>query len=242
MFRKLRIVILLLSGLKNIKPFIKPIDAARANNDDKTEFELIKKVVNRWGNFFLKAYNVDVTIEGKENIPNEGPVLFCANHQSNADSIVAAATLSNIPFTFISKKETLKIPFYGVWLQRVRCIFLDRSNTKDAIRTLKVAEDLISRGMSILVFPEGTRSKSPEMGDFKYAALSYGIRSKIPVVPVSLSNTYTLFEKPSNESPARVKIRIHPAIETAALSRPELKALPKQVEETIRSGIEEKLS
>ena len=97
----------MLSGLKNIKPFIKPIDAARANNDDKTEFELIKKVVNRWGNFFLKAYNVDVTIEGKENIPNEGPVLFCANHQSNADSIVAAATLSNIPFTFISKKETL---------------------------------------------------------------------------------------------------------------------------------------
>lgn len=241
MFRKLRIVILLLSGLKSIKPFIKPLETAKANNDDEAEFELIKKVVNRWGNFFLKAYNVEVIIEGKKNIPSTGPVLFCANHQSNSDSIVAAATLSNIPFTFISKKETLKIPFYGVWLKRIRCIFLDRSNTKDAIRTLKVAEDLISRGMSILVFPEGTRSKSPKMGDFKYAALSYGTRSKIPVVPISLSNTYTLFEKPSKESPAKVKIHIHPAIETAGLSRSELKALPKKVEEIIKSGIEEKL-
>lgn len=135
-----------------------------------------------------------VTVIGKENIPDE-PVLYIGNHRSFFDIIL---TYSRCPSVtgFISKKEMEKAPLLSVWMHFGNCLFLDRENPREGLKTILQAIDHIKNGISVFLFPEGTRNKGEELSllPFKDGAFKIATKSGCPIVPVSLNNTSEIFE------------------------------------------------
>lgn len=142
----------------------------------------------------LSIADVDVTVIGEEKIP-EGAVLFIGNHRSYFDILVTYSRCKNLT-GYIAKKEMLQYPILRVWMKRLYCLFLDRENMKEGLKTILQAIDYVKQGISICIFPEGTRNKGEEgsllpfhQGSFKIAE-----KSGCPIVPMSLNNTVEIFE------------------------------------------------
>ncbi|MEE1086173.1 MAG: lysophospholipid acyltransferase family protein [Schaedlerella sp.] len=136
----------------------------------------------------------EVTVIGKENIPQE-PVLYIGNHRSFFDIILTYSRCPG-PTGFISKKEMKKAPLLSVWMKFGHCLFLDRENPREGLKTILEAIELIKNGVSIFLFPEGTRNKGAELSmlPFKDGAFKIATKSGCPIIPVSMNNTIEIFE------------------------------------------------
>lgn len=209
----------------------------RNSGDYEKEREYILKATSAWGKKLVSDLNIDLRISGKENLP-EGPVVFVGNHQGYGDIPIYCAALDKFQIGFVAKDSLSKLPIYGEWISLVRSVLIQRDNPKAALKTMEEAITLIKNGFSMVIFPEGTRSKSSHMGEFKKGSLRLATKSKVPIVPVSINGTYKLFEEKGymckNFS---VDFVIHQPIETANLSKEEINALSEKVEEIVRSGI-----
>ena len=113
---------------------------------------------------FISGVKLEVT--GYENIPKDTPVLFVGNHNSFYDIIVTYPLMER-PTGFVAKKEIKKVPFLSWWMYFVNCIFLDRSDPRAGLKSVLDAAGLIKKGISVFLFPEGTRSKDGNMLEFK---------------------------------------------------------------------------
>lgn len=143
----------------------------------------------------IKMAGVDMTIIGEENIPDE-PVLFIGNHRSFFDVVITYSRCKRLT-GYVAKKEMEHIPLLSVWMRYLYCLFLDRKNPKEGLKTILQAIDYIKRGISICIFPEGTRSKDaePMLLPFKDGAFKIATKTNCAIVPISLNNTCTIFEK-----------------------------------------------
>lgn len=103
---------------------------------------------------------VKVTVIGEENVPDE-PVLFIGNHRSFFDILLTYSRCRNLT-GYVAKKEMEKIPLLSTWMRFVHCLFLDRENPKEGLKTILQAIDYVKNGISICIFPEGTRNKGEE--------------------------------------------------------------------------------
>ena len=112
--------------------------------------------------FILKITGVKITVIGEENVPKDTPVLYIGNHRSYFDILL---TYSRCPIRtgYIAKKEMLSIPLLRTWMKRLYCLFLDRENPKEGLKTILQAIDYIKHGVSICIFPEGTRNNGEEL-------------------------------------------------------------------------------
>jgi len=146
-------------------------------------------VARFWGRSLLFFSRLQVKVEGLEHIcPNTGYV-FASNHLSYMDT---PAVLSSIPvdFRFLAKKGLFEIPFLGTHLTRAGHIPVPREDPREAVRTLTKAADTVrSLGISLLIFPEGGRSETGEMQDFKDGAAYIAIKAQAPLVPLALIGT-----------------------------------------------------
>lgn len=118
------------------------------------------------------------------------------------------------------------------WMRYLGCIFLDRENARNAMGSLREGTELLKKGYSITIFPEGTRSRGDQMGDFKNGAFKMAEKAKVPLIPVRISGTYKVME--ANHmwiKPANVTLTVLPPIPTAGLSREELKELGPAIRE-----------
>ena len=95
---------------------------------------------------------------------------------------------------YISKKEFEKVPSLSTWMKRLYCLFLDRKDSKEGLKTILTAIDYIKNGISIFVFPEGTRSRDGELHEFKAGAFKMATKTNCPIVPVAITGTNTVFE------------------------------------------------
>lgn len=135
-----------------------------------------------------------VTAIGEENVPKDTPVLYVANHRSFYDIILTYVRVPR-PTGYISKKEMLKVPLLSVWMKHLHCLFLDRENIKEGMKTILASIDKIKNGISICIFPEGTRNKGTETflpfheGSFKIAE-----KSGCPIIPMTIVNSSAIFE------------------------------------------------
>lgn len=136
----------------------------------------------------------DVTVIGEENIPDEA-VLYVGNHRSFFDIILTYPRCPGLT-GYISKKETEKAPLLSVWMRFGNCLFLDRENPREGLKTILQAIEHIKNGISIFVFPEGTRNKGEELSmlPFKDGALKISTKTGCPIIPVSMNNTCEIFE------------------------------------------------
>lgn len=163
-------------------------------NKEKADIQQLRMV--QWGfKCMLSIAGVEVTVIGEENVPKDQAVLYVGNHRSFFDILL---TYSRTPGLtgFVAKKEILKAPLLPAWMKRVYCLFLDRENPKEGLKTILTAIDYVKSGISIFIFPEGTRNKGEELSLLPFHAGSFKIadRSGCPIIPVSMNNTSEIFE------------------------------------------------
>ena len=200
----------------------------KAAGDERAE-ALIHKKVTWWAQSLLDITGVTVTVTGRENIPANRAVVFTPNHQSNYD-IPLMLTQLDCPHALVAKIETKKIPLVRTWMELLDCVFLDRENPRQAVAAMNEASKVLERGKSVIVFPEGTRSKGDAMGEFKSGAFKMAFKAKAPIVPVVIDGSYKAMEANGNlMCPAHVNIHILPSVETANLDRTAQKELPVQI-------------
>lgn len=135
-----------------------------------------------------------VTYIGEENIPKNQAVLYVANHRGFFDIIL---TYKNCPDLtgYVSKKEIKMVPFLNIWMMFVHCLFLDRSDIKAGLATIKKAIEQVNQGISICIFPEGTRCEEEgKLLPFKEGSLRIAVKSGCPVVPMAITGTAAIFE------------------------------------------------
>ena len=143
--------------------------------------------------FILWEAGTKVTIIGEENVPKDTPVLYIGNHRSYFDIVL---TYSRCPIRtgYIAKKEMERYPLLSNWMKYLHCLFLDRENIKEGLKTIIEAIDLIKRGISVCIFPEGTRNKVDEMMPFKEGSLKIAEKSGCPIIPMAITNSAEIFE------------------------------------------------
>ena len=179
---------------------------------------------------------VKLEVNGKENIPNQA-CLFVANHISFFD-IVVTYPLMISPTGYIAKKELEKVPFLS-WIMRfVNCIFLDRKDPRNGLKAVLSAADMIKSGISVFLFPEGTRSKTGKMGEFKDGGFKIATKSKAPVVPVGITGTNDILENhfPFIKS-GKVIVSFGKPIYTTDMDRAEQKLLPGKAYEQVKTDL-----
>ena len=145
--------------------------------------------------FILKITGAKITVIGEENVPKDTPVLYIGNHRSYFDILL---TYSRCPIRtgYIAKKEMEKIPLLSTWMRYLHCLFLDRKDIKKGLKTILSGIELIKSGISVCIFPEGTRNKGEELSLLPFHNGSFKIAEKTgcPIIPMSLNNTCDIFE------------------------------------------------
>lgn len=174
---------------------------------------------------------------GESIFQSRGPVVYVSNHQSYADIIVHCAVLDTVQFGFIAKQNLADIPLYGQCIKDIRSVMMNRDDARESLKAIMEAIDLIKKGFSILIFPEGTRSKGHEMAHFKRGSLRLATKPGVPVIPITIDGTYKVYEESGVISPAKVRYIIHPPIETAGMDRKEAADLAERTEEIVRSAL-----
>lgn len=194
------------------------------------------KIVNNWANHILKVIGVNVNIKGIENVP-EGNCLIVSNHQGNADFLILMAKL-NKQMGFIAKKEILKLHIVGTWMKAMHCVFIDREDIRESLKAINKGIDNLEAGYSMTIFPEGTRSKSHKLGEFKKGSMKLATKTNVPLVPIVLDNTFKVFEEGKGKlSPANVTMSILKPINVSELTKEEKMNLAEIVREKIEAEL-----
>ncbi|WP_339146403.1 MULTISPECIES: lysophospholipid acyltransferase family protein [unclassified Sutcliffiella] len=197
----------LIYSLPTIKK-VQKLDPAMTVEEKDT---IIHQKPKHWAKTLVKLTGSEIEVIGQEKIPH-GPVLFVSNHQGNFDVPILIGFLQK-PLGFISKVEVKKIPLVPRWMEAMNCVFIDRKDRRKAIQSIREGVQTLKNGHSLVIFPEGTRSKGDEMGEFKKGGLRLATDSKVPVVPISISGSYRIMEESKfGFQPARVKVTVHDPI------------------------------
>lgn len=203
--------------------------------DFKARTSYIHKKSYNWANWVMKLANAKVTVKGKENIPKNKTILFVANHQSNFDIPILISSL-DLPIGFIAKKELEKWPILSTWMRYNNCIFMDRSNLRKSAQSIVEGANLLKNGHSLVIFPEGTRSKGGPIQEFKAGSFKLATKSKCTIVPITINGSHKLLEANKNRvKGGNVELIIHPAIDVATLEKSELETLNEKVYSIVNS-------
>lgn len=170
----------------------------------------LEKFIRFWSRFICAVALCPVTVEGLENIDPKKQYIFAPNHQGMFDIFVIYGYLPN-RFAWIMKKELMRIPFVGTACKRVGHISIDRSSPVRAMDTLKEAEKVLSEhGSSIVIFPEGTRTRTGEVGRLKGGAFKMASDLDFEIAPVTIRGSFEVMPKGSYwVNPHRISVKYH---------------------------------
>ncbi len=216
--------------------------ARRLEKEGKAEEynEYVAARVRDWARYVVALSGGTVTVSGEENIPRDRAVVFVGNHQSNLDIPILLGYVAK-PKAFIAKIELLRVPFLSDWMKMMRCTFLDRKNMRQSVRAMDEAVENVKKGHSLVIFPEGTRSKSDEVAEFKQGSFKLALRSGAPIVPVTIDGSWHMLEEKGRfMRNVAVRVVVHPAIVTEGLAKEDTLALPERVRAIIAGGIAKK--
>lgn len=160
----------------------------------RVDEDTLQNLPRRWSKMFCRLAGVRVKIEGADKLQPHTGYIYCANHLSQFD-IFSFQGYFPLNFRWLAKEELFKIPFLGRAMANAGAIAINRSQGRDALKSLQKAAERIKAGTSILIFPEGTRSADGNLHPFKAGAMLLAIKSGVPLVPIAFIGSYSVLPK-----------------------------------------------
>ena len=206
-------------------------------NPEKADYQQLRMVQAAF-RLMLKITGARIQVIGEENVPKDRAVLYVGNHKSYFDILL---TYSRVPRLtgYVAKKEMESFPILSIWMKRLHCLFLDRKDIKQGLKTILTGIDLIKNGISVCIFPEWTRNKSNDrLLPFKEGSLKMAEKTGCPIIPFAITNSSKLFEDHMPfVRPCDIIIEYGKPIYPAELPKEEKKFLGaycrKQIEDTL---------
>lgn len=203
--------------------------------------EAVIWVGRRWVSWILASCRIRAEGEGLEHVDPARPVVIMSNHQSVFDIAAIIATLP-VSFRFVAKRELTWIPLFGWALAAGGHVIVDRSDQERSVRSLARAAEQVRGGTNVIIFPEGTRSPSGRMREFKSGGFHLAIRAGVPVLPVSISGSRRITPKSSLRiESGTILVRYGKPIPTASLDLDDRARLKDTVREAIAAGLDPEL-
>lgn len=163
-------------------------------------------------NLLLAVNGVKLNVLGEENLRKQRPAVFIFNHRNNADPVIAASLLRD-NWTGVGKKELKDDPVVGTLGKLVDTVFIDRDDPKAALETMHEVENLVAKGLSIMIAPEGTRLDTRTVGPFKKGSFRLAMAAGVPVVPIVIRNAEVIASRDSSTmNPGEVDIVVYPPL------------------------------
>jgi 1-acyl-sn-glycerol-3-phosphate acyltransferase len=190
-----------------------------------------------WSRAILRAAGVTLRIHGVEHVPRKEARIYVSNHVSWFDVFALASYLPR--YRFIAKKELFKLPVFGAAIRRIAAIEIDRQNRKAAFQAYEIAARDVKEGLSVVVFPEGTRGHSYELRPFKKGPFVLAIAAQVPIVPTVIRGTIEIQPKGSYRiRPGVIDVYFLEPIPTAGLTYGDRDELMQQVWHRLAAELE----
>lgn len=207
------------------------------NNRVRERDEHVSKSARNWARALVKMTGSKVRVIGEENIPEDEAVVFISNHQGNFDIPILLGFI-NKSKAFISKVEVQKLPLVSTWMKYMNCVFMDRRDIRQSVDAINKGVEYLKQGYSYVIFPEGSRSRSDEICDFKSGSFKLALKAGVPIVPVTIKGSYRIMEQNGFWiKPASVEVIISTAIVTSGISKEEAKSIPDTVKNIIAENL-----
>jgi 1-acyl-sn-glycerol-3-phosphate acyltransferase len=188
-----------------------------------------------WSWLILKTSGIRVRVEGLEHTHPGEPAIYCVNHQSAMDIPVLFVHLP-VQFRFVAKRSLFNMPFMGWHLRRSGHVPVDRDRPLEAMKSMKKVAHEIRDGKSVLLFPEGHRSRNGQLLPFKAGSFYIAILAGVPIVPITINGTpYVLKPDTYHVRAGQTEMIVHPAIATQGLNLKGAEKLAEQVRGIIAS-------
>lgn len=190
-----------------------------------------------WGFCCCLANLTWVSTSGRQHLKPGQSYVLMANHGSHFD-IFAVYGFLRVPFRWVMKEELRKAPFIGWYTAAAGHIFVDRSNPERAIASLHAAKERLNDGLSVLFFPEGTRSRDGRLKAFKKGGFHMALDLGLPILPIAISGANRVLPgKTFKLLPGHIRINIQPPIETQGYDRDSMGDLMAEVRRSVQQGL-----
>ena len=230
-----------ITSLLKLNPGLKKAKKLKEKGNWREYKSYVDNCLLSWLQPIIDMADVHFNVYGKENIPVDEPVIYTPNHAGMFD-IPAIILNTPEPPIFIAKKELKSIPVLSDWMYVLDCVFVDRNNKNSARSSLHDAIEMVKNGRSIVVFPEGTRSKDGTLGEFKGGAMKIAMETGAKVVPLLLRGTRERLEENGKITPGEVDVIFMKSIETEGLTREEFFEMPEKIRQLIKAENEKFLN
>lgn len=186
----------------------------------------------------LWVTGADITYIGRENVPKDQAVLYVGNHCSYFDILLTYSQCPDLT-GYVAKAEMLKAPLLRDWMKRLYCLFLDRTNIKAGMQVILTGIEYIKKGISICIFPEGTRSKDGRMLPFKEGSMKMASKTGCPIIPIAITNSAEIWENHFPKiRPCRAIVEYGTPILPKELTKEEQKFLGAYTQEKIQEMLD----
>jgi 1-acyl-sn-glycerol-3-phosphate acyltransferase len=188
-----------------------------------------------WSWLILKTSGIRVRVEGLEHVHPDEATIYCVNHQSAMDIPVLFVSLP-VQFRFVAKRSLFNLPFMGSHLRRSGHIPVDRDRPHEAMKSMKKVAKEIREGKSVLLFPEGHRSRNGQLLPFRAGSFYIAILAGVPIVPITINGTPNVLKPDTYHVRAgQTEMIVHPAISTEGMNLKDAEKLSEQVKGIIAS-------
>lgn len=212
--------------------------------EERAGVEYARKKLKWLSKHILKSLDVKLDIKYKNreainSLDKKEGVIFVCNHQSNLD-IPAIVTALHMDVGFVAKHEMKRWPFFGTWMKKSNCVFLNRENPREGIKDIKKAVELIKKGYPTVIFPEGERSLTGKILNFKKGSFKLATETNGIIVPLTLKGTYDIQPRGTLKMARgkKVTLVVDEPIFVKSLSKDEEKVLATTVRDKIVENFE----
>lgn len=200
--------------------------------------EAVIWIGRQWVRWIFWTCGIRVEVEGLENVDPRRPCVFMSNHQSVLDVGALVLTLPS-PWRFVAKRELTWIPLFGWAIRLGGHVVIDRGRREKAVASLHRAAARIRGGTNVVIFPEGTRSETGALREFKSGGFHLALEAGVPIQPVTVSGSYRLSPKRSlRVESGRLKVVYGKPVETAGFGLERREALKQAVRDAIAAGFD----
>ncbi len=216
------------------------VDNKELDFDTQKEYsEKIYRIMQTFSKGMIKHSGSTIDVRGLENLPKTSGVLYMVNHRGMFDPMTVASVVDD-PCIFIGKDDIKRMPIISDWFEAIGSLYLPREDSRQSLEIINQATELLKQGQSVVIFPEGTRSKMSDMGEFKAGSFRLAFNSGATIVPIALKNTELIFEANGVLIKGQtVYVNIGEPIGVVGMNRAEQKALPKKVQNYVAQLLSE---